>query len=72
MNDQDRKDITELKSDTKNTAKAVETIITNHLPHISENTGKIKVLVPLVIMCLAGVGGLYGLIIWVIYIVRGG
>ena len=72
MNEQDRKDIVELKSDTKNNSRALETIIKNHLPHISENTGKIKVLVPLVIMCLAGIGGLYGLIIWVIYIVWGG
>lgn len=72
MNEKDRQDIIELKIEAKNTSRSVETIIKNHLPHISENTGKIKVLIPLVVMCLGGIFGLYALVIWMISLVKGG
>lgn len=63
MNNNDREDLKVLKVEVKNNTRQLEAIIKNHLPHIAENAGKIKVLIPLVLFCLGGIGGLYLLII---------
>ena len=63
MNGQDRDELTQLKVEVKNNSKQLETIITNHLPHIMEKlgscSGAMKVLIPLVILVLALIAGLY-------------
>lgn len=67
MNNNDREDLKVLKIEVKNNTGQLEKIVKNDLPHllekVSENTGKLKVLIPLIILCIAGVGGLYLLII---------
>ena len=63
MNHNDKEDLKVLRVEVKNNTRQLEAIIKNHLPHIAENAGKIKVLIPLMILCLTGIGGLYLLII---------
>ena len=63
MNNQDRDKLTKLDTRMGNVEKQLETIITNHLPHIMEKlgncSGALKVLIPLVILVLALIAGLY-------------
>jgi len=56
-----------VEMEVKNNTKQLEKIITNDLPHlikgVSKNSGKLAVLIPLVIAILAMIGGLYLLIL---------
>jgi len=67
MNREEEKRLGRVELEVKNNTKQLEKIITNDLPHlikeVAQNTGKLKVLIPLIIFCLAGIGGLYLLII---------
>ena len=64
MNGQDREELTKLQMEVQNIAKQLEIIVTNHLPHILENTGKLKVISPLIIALLILILGLYVVGIW--------
>ncbi len=63
MNNQDRGEIDLLKKEIREMHRSIETIITNHLPHIMEKlgncSGALKVLIPLDILVLALIAGLY-------------
>jgi len=63
MNNKDREDLGILKIEVKNNTKQLEHIITNDLPHlvkeVASNTGKLWVLIPLVIGTLLAVAGIY-------------
>ncbi len=67
MNREEEKRLGKVEIEVKNNTKQLEKIVTNDLPHIKEGLagvrGKIKVMIPLVILCLTGIGGLYLLII---------
>ena len=62
--------ISVLNTEVGNNTTQLETIITNHLPHLtvatSKNSGKLAVLIPLVIACLVAIGGIYALIIYLL------
>ena len=63
MNNHDRDELASLKIEVKNNSRQLETITTNHLPHIMERlgncTGALKVLIPLVVLVLGLIAGLY-------------
>ncbi len=63
MNSQDRDELTKLDTRMGNVEGQLETIITNHLPHIMEKlgscSGTLKVLIPVVIVILGLIVGLY-------------
>lgn len=63
MNDKDRDELTELKVEVRNNTKQLENLITNHIPHIMKDIGycigSLKVLIPLVILLLGLIAGLY-------------
>jgi len=63
MNSQDRDELTKLDTRMGNVEKQLETIITNHLPHIMEKlgscSGTLKVLIPVIIVMLGLIVGLY-------------
>ena len=67
MNREEEKRLGRVELEVKNNTKQLEKIITNDLPHIKEVLagvrGKVRVMIPLVFCCLAGIGGLYLLII---------
>ena len=67
MNRDEEKRLGKLEIEVKNNTGQLEKIVKNDLPHllekVSENTGKLRVLIPLIILCIAGIGGLYLLII---------
>ena len=67
MNRDEEKRLGRVELEVKNNSMQFEKIITNDLPHltrqVARNTGKLIVIIPLVIFCLAGIGGLYLLII---------
>ena len=67
MNREEVKRLDRVEMAVKDNTKQLEKITTNDLPHlireVSQNTGKLKVIIPLVIFCLAGIGGLYLLIV---------
>lgn len=66
MNKSDRDDFNTLKLEVGNNTKQLEKIIKNDLPHLAEavaqNTGKLKVLIPLIIGVLLLVAGIYGVL----------
>ena len=63
MNHQDRDELTRLSTRVGNIEKQLETIITNHLPHLLEKVGSLsgamKVLIPLIILLIGLIAGLY-------------
>lgn len=63
MNNQDRDRLSVLEIEVRNNTGQLETIIKNHLPHIMESlgnlSGALKVLIPLVILVLGLIAGLY-------------
>lgn len=67
MNREEEKRLGKVEVEVRNNTGQLEKIIKNDLPHllekVSENTGKLKVLIPLITLCIAGIGGLYLLII---------
>ena len=67
MNREEVKRLDRVEIAVKDNTKQLEKIITNDLPHIKEVLagvrGKVRVMIPLVFCCLAGIGGLYLLII---------
>lgn len=67
MNREEEKRLGRVELEVKNNTTQLEKIITNDLPHIRDGLaglkGKVRVIIPLVFCCLAGIGGLYLLII---------
>ncbi len=67
MNREEVKRLDRVEIAVKDNTKQLEKIVTNDLPHLKEGLagvrGKLKVIIPLVILCLTGIGGLYLLII---------
>lgn len=67
MNREEVKRLDRVEIAVKDNTKQLEKITTNDLPHITEGLaglkGKVRVIIPLVFCCLAGIGGLYLLII---------
>lgn len=63
MNSYDRDELSALKIEVHNNTKQLEKITTNDLPHIWEkvckNSGKLSVVIPLVILILGLIVGLY-------------
>ena len=70
MNRNEEKRLSKVEIGVNNNTKQLESIITNHLPHLTEatskNSGKLAILIPLVIGCLGAIGGLYALIIYLL------
>lgn len=66
MNKSEVERLSTLEMEVKNNTKQLEKIIKNDLPHLTEavaqNTGKLKVLIPLTIGVLMLVAGIYGVL----------
>ena len=66
MNKEEVKKLAAIQVEVSNNTKQLEHIITNDLPHLIEavasNTGKLWVLIPLVIGVLILVAGIYGVL----------
>lgn len=66
MNKEEVKKLAALQVEVSNNTKQLEKIIKNDLPHLTEavaqNTGKLKVLIPLIIGVLLLVAGIYGVL----------
>ena len=66
MNKSEVERLSALELEVGNNTKQLEKITTNDLPHLTEavaqNTGKLKVLIPLVIGVLLLVAGIYGVL----------
>ena len=60
--------VTALVIHVTDTAKATEKLVTNDMPHlqkeVSRNTGKLTVIIPLIISVLVAVLGLIGINVW--------
>ena len=70
MNSQERDELAKIDMRVGNLEKGQEQILTNHLPHLkksidrvleiaSKNSGKLLVLIPLIIIILGLIAGLY-------------
>jgi len=66
MNKSEVERLSTLEIEVGNNTKQLEHIITNDLPHLTKevagNTGKLKVLIPLIIGVLVLVAGIYGVL----------
>ena len=66
MNKNEVKRLDTLEIEVGNNTKQLERIITNDLPHLTkavgENTGKLKVIIPLIIAVLGLVAGIYAVL----------
>jgi len=67
MNREEVKKLDRVEIEVRNNTRQLEKIITNELPclkkELAENTGKLKVLIPLIVACISAIAGLYVLII---------